>query len=220
MDKSKEWKKSEYGKVRGPYKQVSVMKRIEALFLDNIGKTLTREQIIEAAKDPKTAKEPENWHQRLSELRTDCGYTILSRRNRGYLKVQEYLMPHSQKRPIAGKRVKPTPKTWAAVLKRSNNTCEWSEGGQRCGLRQGDIDPVGGGRVTLTPDHKRPHSIDPKADPNNAAQWQVLCGRHQVVKKKLLGQSYREVEYLCGCAGCPQFGKTRNISFPSSIFRV
>jgi hypothetical protein len=183
MDKSKEWEKSEYGKVRGSYKQDSVQKRIEALFLDNIGKTLTREQIIEVAKDPKTGKEPENWHQRLSELRTDCGYTILSRRNRGYLKVQEYLMPHSKKRPMAGKRVKPEPKTWGAVLRRADNACEWSEGGRQCGLRQGDIDPVGGGCVTLTPDHKRPHSVDPKTDPTDPAQWQALCGRHQVMKK-------------------------------------
>jgi hypothetical protein len=179
----KEWKKTEYGTVKGPYEQKSVIKRIEALFLDNVGKTLTREQIIEAAKDPKTGREPENWHQRLSELRTDYGYTIHSRRNRGDLKVQEYLMPHTRRRPTAGKRVKPTRKTWEAVLERCDNACEWSEDGQRCGLRQGDIDPVSGGRVKLTPDHKLPHSVNPKADPDKPSQWQALCGRHQVMKK-------------------------------------
>lgn len=68
----------EYGTVKGPYKQKSVRKRIEALFLDNVGKVLSRDQIIEVATDPKTGKQPENWHQRLSELRTDYGYTILS----------------------------------------------------------------------------------------------------------------------------------------------
>jgi len=67
-----------YGKLKGEYVQKSVKKRIEALFLDNIGKVLTREQIIKAATDPKTGRQPENWHQRLSELRTDDGYTILS----------------------------------------------------------------------------------------------------------------------------------------------
>jgi hypothetical protein len=76
-----------YGKVKGPYRQESVKKRIEALFLDNIGKVLDRQQIIQVAKDPKTGEEPENWHQRLSELRTDDGYTILSWRNREDLKV-------------------------------------------------------------------------------------------------------------------------------------
>jgi hypothetical protein len=64
-------------------------------FLDNIGKILMREQIIEAATDPVTARQPENWHQRLSELRTDDGYTILSWRNRGDLnrasKMADYI---------------------------------------------------------------------------------------------------------------------------------
>ena len=140
---------------------------------------MSREQILEVARDPETGKEPENWHQRLSELRTDDGYTILSWRNRGDLKVQEYLMPHSEKRDKAGKRVKPTDATWIAVLTRANYTCEWNEAGNRCGLADGDIDPIGGGRVKLTPDHKSPHSVDP----NDPEQWQALCARHQVVKK-------------------------------------
>ena len=38
-----------YGKVKKTYEQKSVTKRIEALFLDNLGKILTREQIIQAA---------------------------------------------------------------------------------------------------------------------------------------------------------------------------
>src|SRR5437867_8853846 len=105
-----------YGVFKGPYRQKSVKRRIEALFLDNVGKVVDREMILRAAKDPKTRKEPENWHQRLSELRTDDGYTILSWRNRGDLKVQEYLMPHTRKRKTAGKRVRPTDKAWLAVL--------------------------------------------------------------------------------------------------------
>ena len=79
--------------VKGPYTQRSVRARIEAFFLDNIGKVATGNQIIEVATDPITGRQPENWHQRLSELRTDCGYTILSWRNRGDLRVSEYLMP-------------------------------------------------------------------------------------------------------------------------------
>jgi hypothetical protein len=172
-----------YGEFRGPYRQKSVKKRIEALFLGNIGKVLDREMILRAARDPKTKKEPENWHQRLSELRTDDGYTILSWRNRGDLKVQEYLMPNARRRKTAKKRVKPTDETWIAVLKRAGHACEWNEGGQRCGLHEGEIDAVGGGRVKLTPDHKNPHSLNPDADPKNPDQWQALCGRHQVTKK-------------------------------------
>lgn len=172
-----------YGEVKGPYTQSSVKKRIEALFLDNVGKVLTREQILQAARDPVTGKEPENWHQRLSELRTDDGYTILSWRNRADLKVQEYLMPHADKRPTPSRRVKPTPETWLQVLQRANYACEWQEGGEKCGLREGDVDPVGGGRVKLTPGHKLPHSVNPDTDPHDPNQWRALCGRHQVVKK-------------------------------------
>ena len=176
-------KRIPHGSLKGPYNQASVKKRIEALFLDNLGKVLTREQIIAAATNPKTKKEPENWHQRLSELRTDCGYTILSWRNRGDLKVQEYLMPHARKRTTAAKRVKPDSATWLTVLQTADYRCQWSEGGDICGLKEGDVDPVGGGRVRLTPDHQRPHSIDPKADPRNPGQWRALCGRHQVMKR-------------------------------------
>ena len=81
------------------------------------------------------------------------------------------------------KRVKPTPQTWQAVLLRADYRCEWLEEGTKCALQEGESDPVGGGRVKLTPDHKRPHAVDPAADPKDSSQWQALCGRHQVVKK-------------------------------------
>ncbi|EIF2742068.1 restriction endonuclease, partial [Salmonella enterica subsp. enterica serovar Infantis] len=89
------------------YSQDSVSKRIEALFLNNIGKIVTREQIIRAATNPITGKQPENWHQRLSELRTDKGYTILSWRDLKVLAPEEYLMPHAERRVTAAKRVLP-----------------------------------------------------------------------------------------------------------------
>jgi hypothetical protein len=173
---------SKYGTVKGPYTQKSVRARIEALFLDNIGKVLTREQIIEAATDPKSGRQPENWHQRLSELRTDYGYTILSWRNRGALKRSEYLMPTSERRKVT-KRVKIKPDTWLIVLKRANYRCEWEDRGIRCNLKSGDLDPIGGGTVKLTSDHKTPHAMNPDADPTDPEKWQALCGRHQVLKK-------------------------------------
>ena len=169
--------------VKGPYTQQSVRSRIEAFFLDNLGKVATREQLIEVAKDPKTGRSPENWHQRLSELRTDKGYTILSWRNRGDLRVSEYMMPNAERRSTAAKRTRPTADTWWTILEQANHKCAWTEGGVVCGLKHGDIDPVGGGTVKLTPDHKNPHSLHADADPSDPFKWQPLCGRHQVMKK-------------------------------------
>src|SRR6266566_9171776 len=90
----------------GKYPQRSIIARLEALFLDNLGCVVTREQILQVAKDPKTGKVPENWHQRLSELRTNMGYTILSWRDTKELGRSEYRMPHAQRCEVAGKRVK------------------------------------------------------------------------------------------------------------------
>lgn len=177
---------------RGGYKESSVSKRILAFFLDNLWCIAVREQIQEAARDPKTGKIPENWHQRLSELRTDQGYTILSWRNRGDLKVMEYVMETTVRRDTAAKRVRPTGSTWGAVLIRSHGKCEW----EGCGLSNGDIDPIGGGTVKLTPDHKRPHSANPNTDPADPTQWQALCGRHQVMKKNFWDDSTGKINVV------------------------
>ena len=183
MDYSDATNLQEYAEIKGPYNQRSVRGRIEAFFLDNVGKIATREQIIEVATDPKTGRQTENWHQRLSELRTDYGYTILSWRNRGHLRVSEYLMPTAEKRDTSGARTRPSSATWRTSLEEANFRCAWDQDGQRCRLRQGDIDLVGGGTVRLTPDHKQPHSLNPEADPHDSSRWQPLCGRHQVMKK-------------------------------------
>jgi hypothetical protein len=185
-----------YSDDKGSYKQKTVSQRIEALFLNNIGKIVTREQILRAAIDPETGKEPENWHQRLSELRSDKGYTILSWRDWKALAPQEYIMPHKERRAAAAKRVLPTAGAWAQVLTRAGNQCEWTEDGQRCGLASGEIDPIGGGTVKLTPDHMVPHSIDPAVDPNDPLKWQALCGRHQVMKKNYWDSSSGKINVL------------------------
>lgn len=169
---------------KGGYSGKSVRQRIEQFFLHNLGKVATREQIQKAARDPKTGRIPENWHQRLSELRTDAGYTILSWRNRGDLKVMEYVMPHAKMRPSASRRIRPTTPVWKTVLVRAENCCEWIDPpGVRCGLRNGAIDPVGGGTVRLSPDHLTPHDMNPNSDPGDPMHWRALCGRHQVMKK-------------------------------------
>jgi hypothetical protein len=172
-----------YSSDNSHYTESSVSKRIEALFLNNLGKVVTREQILRAATDPISGREPENWHQRLSELRTDKGYTILSWRDSKELTPQEYVMPNATRRTVAGRRVLPTKVCWEQVLERATHKCEWAEDGQKCGLAHGTLDPVGGGTVKLTPDHVTPHSINPNSDPTDPSQWMSLCGRHQVMKK-------------------------------------
>jgi hypothetical protein len=160
-----------------------VRDRIRSLFLGRVGQVITRQEIVEASRDPVTGEEPENWHQRLSELRTDEGYTIWAARDSAELRPGEYMMPSPDRREIAGKRVRPTPATWRKVLERAGDACEWNEAGQKCGLHAGAIDPIGGGRVKLTPDHMQPHSVHPNSDPDDTKAWQALCGRHQVTKK-------------------------------------
>jgi hypothetical protein len=202
----------------GTYTQKSIMGRIEALFLDNIGRVVTRAQIIQVAKDPETGAEPENWHQRLSELRTNMGYTILSSRDTKELGLSEYLMPDTQKRIVAGKRVKISQKTWSEVLKRAGNTCEWDDGGLKCGLKEGDTDPIGGGTVKLTADHKRPHSVDPKVDPDDSQAWQALCGRHQVVKKNFWDHSTGKLNVYAIVQAAPQEVKREIYDFLKKYF--
>lgn len=172
-----------YAEIKRKYTEYGIRNRLEAFFLDNLGKAATREQLMEVATDPKTGKVPENWHQRVSELRTDYGYTILTQRNRGYLKVSEYLMPDATRRKRVNKRVVPTTQTWAKILDAYGHRCAWNEDGTTCDLKQGDIDPVGGGTVRLTPDHKTPHSISADTDRKSVDAWRPLCARHQVTKK-------------------------------------
>lgn len=206
------------GSIEKIYDQRSIKARLEAFFLDNIGKTVTREMIVEVARDPKTGKDPENWHQRLSELRTDSGYTILSGKDRTFLSVAEYVLVNNEKRATAGKRVLPTKATWSLVLEKANGKCQWTEGGHPCNLANGDIDPVGGGTVKLTPDHMQPHSINPNADPEDPTQWQALCGRHQVMKKNYWDSRTGKINTIAVMQSLPQKEKDKAYSFLKEYF--
>lgn len=200
------------------YTDTSIIRRLEKFFLDNIGHVVTNAQLIEVAKDPVTGKEPENWHQRLSELRTNSGYTILSKRDRAFLAVGEYLMLTPEKRDNASGRVMPTPNTWQQVLASAKHKCEWVEGGHICGLSEGDIDPVGGGTVKLTPDHKTPHSVNPHSDPADPQQWQALCGRHQVVKKNYWDSNTGKLNIVAILQAVPKKDKEVALSFLLDYF--
>ncbi|MBL5906140.1 restriction endonuclease [Serratia fonticola] len=207
-----------YSQDSASYDQKTVSGRIEALFLNNLGKVVTREQIIRAATNPITGKQPENWHQRLSELRTDKGYTILSWRDLKFLAPQEYLMPHAERRIIAAKRVLPTSLCWSLVLERAGNKCEWTEDGQPCGLAANDIDPIGGGTVKLTPDHMTPHSIDPTTDRNDPSKWLALCGRHQVMKKNYWDSNSGKINVLGILQSVNEKQKKEALKFLSEYF--
>lgn len=153
----------------------SARDRIRTLFLNNIGQVVTRAQIVAAANGEVSGKDVENWHQRLSELRTDEGYTILTNRDRSSLKPGQYLMETNVTRQVKKRRYDPATK---AKLIAENPVCQWPG----CGLREGTIDPVGGGTVRLQMDHVTPHNMDSDS-PVSAEGWQLLCGRHQVMKK-------------------------------------
>lgn len=92
-------------------------------------------------------------------------------------------MPNADRRPTAGKRMRPRPDVWRAVLEAVDNRCVWVEGATTCGLQHGALDPVGCGTVRRTPDHKTPHSVRAAADSTAPSKWHPLCGRHQVVKR-------------------------------------
>lgn len=200
------------------YDQKSVSARLEALFLNNVGLVVTREQIIAAARNPITGKEPENWHQRLSELRTDKGYTILSARDWKALKPEEYVLASVERREKAAKRVRPTPATWKKVIENAGHACEWREDGQLCGLKEGAIDPIGGGTVKLTPDHTTPHSVDPNSDPTDPTHWQALCGRHQVMKKNFWDGATGKVNVIAILQAASQKQKRQALSFLEQFF--
>ena len=209
-----------YAEPKGPYTQKSVKRRIEAFFLDNLGKVATREQIIEVATDPTTGRQSENWHQRLSELRTDSGYTILSWRNRGDLKVSEYLMPNDERRVSAAKRVRPSAAVWRQVLEDADHRCAWLEDGNPCRLRDGDLDPVGGGTVRLTPDHKTPHAQSADTDSKDPEKWQPLCGRHQVMKKNYWDDETGWLNVVAIVQSASEEDKRRVLEFLQSYFGV
>lgn len=81
------------------------------------------------------------------------------------LKVGEYVLKSKEPSKKPTKRVKIANSTWKEVLDLCDRKCEYNMEGTQYGLRDGDIDPVGGGTVKLTADHKNPHSVDPQIDP-------------------------------------------------------
>lgn len=180
----------------------NVRGRIREFMIANAGKVVTREQIQEAAADPTTGKTPENWHQRLSELRVDEGYDILSWRDRATLKPGQYLLESGLPTRIAKPRAYLTPDQKIALFARDEHRCQWPG----CLLTGGAIDPVGGGTVVLTADHKSPHSLQDGKWSGTLDDWQTLCARHQQEKKNFIDDrtGRKNLRELVRAAGRPE----------------
>jgi len=141
--------------IQGTCLEPSIRRRIAAVILDNLGKVVAREQLIEGAIDPRTGRRPENWHQRVLELHIAKGYTILSWCNRGELRIAENLMPTDQRIEIAARHPRPTADTGEKVLSIYDRRHARTESDICCGLRDGDSDPLvgGDGRARPRPSH-------------------------------------------------------------------
>ena len=85
-------------------------------------------------------------------------------------------------------------------------------------MSDGDIDPVGGGTVKLTPDHKTPHSVNPNSDPDNPDQWQALCGRHQVMKKNYWDSNTGKLNVVAIMQAVPKKDKELALGFLLDYF--
>lgn len=160
----------------------NVRGRILAFLVENVGAVVTREQIQHAARDPETGKAPENWHQRLSELRVDDGYNILSWRDREWLKPGQYLLESTTPARVPKPRSNLTRSQKRELFARDGNRCQWPE----CQLVAGATDPIGGGTVVLTADHRAPHSLPDGGWTGTLDDWQTLCARHQQEKKNFI----------------------------------
>lgn len=180
-------------------KRSSVKSRIREFLIEHVGVVVAREEIQEAARDPETGKVPENWHQRLSELRVDEGYDILSWRDRKQLRPGEYLLEVAQPTRAPKPRKYLNKKDKQELFERDGYACQWPD----CELRHGDTDPVGGGKVVLTADHRSPHSLPGSNWTGTLEDWQTLCARHQQDKKNLIDDrtGRRNVRELVRVAG-------------------
>ena len=103
-------------------------------------------------------------------------------------------------------------------MENAGHACEWREDGQLCGLKEGAIDPIGGGTVKLTPDHTTPHSVDPNSDPTDPTHWQALCGRHQVMKKNFWDGATGKVNVIAILQAASVEQKRQALSFLEQFF--
>jgi len=123
-------------------------------FLVNIGKVLESKQIQKASGGAV------EWARRVSELRNEEGYQILSHKDRADLKPGQYLLETTVRLPAFRRGISKETRAW--VLERNGYTC------QMCGVAAGDPDPLGGPRtVRLTIGHIKDKSKGGDDTPQN-----------------------------------------------------
>lgn len=112
----------------------SAKKKIGDFLLDNVGKTVTKEQLRDVAGISE-------WARRVRELREEHGWPVLSHHDRSDLKPGEYVLASVPADPGYSFPRRMSAKLRAQVLKRNGYTC------QMCGAGPGDV--VNGRKVRL-----------------------------------------------------------------------
>lgn len=164
---------------RSKRKVARLVREFSTLFLQNVRRKVTKEQIAAVAGISE-------WARRVRELRDEYGWQILSHKERpGELKPGEYILASDQPQ-VSAKARKIGKDQWYRILDRDHHLC------LSCGRGPGDQHPIDSGRtVKLVVDHVVPISvaeqegIDPYADENlqtlcdvcNEGKWNKYVGR-------------------------------------------
>ncbi|MBK9656984.1 MAG: HNH endonuclease [Rhodanobacteraceae bacterium] len=115
-------------------------------------------------------------------MRVDEGFDILSWRDRGWLKSGQYLLESATPKRVGKPRNYLSAKDKEKLFERDGYQCQWPD----CTMAKGAIDPIGGGAVVLTADHKTPLSQANNNATGTLDDWQTLCARHQQEKKNFI----------------------------------
>ena len=146
-------------------RRVSCLDRFRHLFTENQGRRFSTAQLRELSGIVR-------WHQRISELRTDYGYTILHAKSGA---TDWYVMPDDTREEMAASRA-PLQDIRAQLLRRSNK-CAF------CGAEEGGRSARTTKRVKLQPDHIVPHAHG-GAEMHDVSNYQLLCQPCNLFKKE------------------------------------
>ena len=143
-------------------------RRLEQLFLDHVGVVIPRSKIEETA-------EITRWFQRISELRIEKGYNIIARDN-GYI-----LISHNHNKPSSKRRSRPSKHCQQLIRHRDNDACVYC------------CKPTSN---KLQFDHITPYKSGTIADPHNPDHWQLLCSKHNLMKRDDVNYETNYLNYL------------------------
>lgn len=155
-------------------RKVSAKNRLKEFLLLNVGQTVTKEQLREAAGNVT------EWARRVRELRDEEGWPILTHNDLSTLKPGEYLLREAptETKSMAFARGIST-KLRAEVLDRNGFTC------QMCGITPGDIDAGTGRKVRLHIGHIVDKSLGGKDELSNL---RTLCSTCNQGAKNITGE--------------------------------